>query len=150
MQKPLMPSDSLLSKITQEFPGYKKSSLKTCLFLSLSILQSETVCLYKLKKSFGRLTGTESRPDSHYKRMIRFFSEHAFSRLWLDILGFAFRLLSRESSYLILDGTSWERGSKKYHFMTLCLLYRNVSVPIFWLDLNKKGISNTAERLRLF
>jgi len=37
-----------------------------------------------------------------------------------------------------LDGTSWERGGKKYHFI------------IYWEDLNKKGTSNFKERKRLF
>lgn len=49
-----------------------------------------------------------------------------------------------------MDGTSWERGGKKYHFITLCVVYKGVAIPIYWEDLNKKGTSNFKERKRLF
>lgn len=97
---------SLLYKIKEEFPEWKMSCLKNLLILALCILRKETVCLNKLKGTVGAITGNTSvQSDSHYKRLIRFFDNFAFSRLWIDLLGFTFSMLRLKSQYLILDGT---------------------------------------------
>lgn len=74
---------------------------------------------------------------------------HCHSSFWIEILQYVFTLLRLKSTYLLLDGTSWERGEKKYHFITLCVVYKEVAIPIYWEDLNKKGTSNFKERKRL-
>ena len=75
--------------------------------------------------------------------------KHCYSSFWIEILQYIFCLLRLKSTYLLLDGTSWERGEKKYHFITLCVVYKEVAIPIYWEDLNKKGTSNFKERKRL-
>ena len=140
--------NSLLIKITKQFPEQKKSSIKNVLIIALAILQKETVCLNKLKTCLGAIIGNKNtQADSHYKRIYRFFYEHSSGNLWLQILKYVFQLLDLKSDYLLLDGTSWERGNKKYHYITLCIVYQNVAIPIYWKDLNKKGQSNQIERL---
>lgn len=42
-------------------------------------------------------------------------------------------------------GPPW-RGGKTYHFLTLSVLYRGVSIPIWWHDLAKLGISSQQQR----
>ena len=49
----------------------------------------------------------------------------------------------------VLDDTSWQHGKKQYHFLVLSVIYQGVAVPIYWEDLNKKGISHQQERKRL-
>jgi hypothetical protein len=140
----------LLNKISENFPTYSRNCVKNFLILSLCILLKETVNLNKLKGVVGGVLGTpDIQADSGYKRLIRIFDNYAFSRLWLDILSFVFKLLSLEGDYLLLDGTSWKRGEKIYHYLTLCLIHKNVAIPIYWNNLKKLGVSNTKERISL-
>lgn len=140
----------LLTKISSYFRNHRESCIKNILILSLAILTEETICLHRLKSAIGGITDREStQPNSHYKRLIRIFDHHAFSCLWLDLLKYVFILLRFKSDYLLLDGTSWKHGQRWFHYMTLCVVYQGVAIPIFWLDLHKHGISNFKERKKL-
>jgi len=142
--------ESLLLKITGYFPKRDKPCVRNLLILSMCILMKETICLNKLKGSVGLVTEKENiQPNSHYKRFIRIFDQYAFSSLWLELLKFVFHLLRLKSDYLLLDGTSWKKGEKWYHYLTLCVVYQNVAIPIYWEDLDKHGTSNFKERKRL-
>jgi hypothetical protein len=142
--------ESLLDKLTQELPKRRKTCIKNILILVEGILLKESICLNKIKGVVGTITGKVlTKPDSHYKRLIRIFDEHACGTLWLELLGLVFRLLRLKSDYLLLDGTSWERGSRQFHYLTLCVVYQGVAIPIYWQDLQKKGSSSIEERKRV-
>lgn len=142
--------EPLLSKVTGYFPKRDRTCLKNVLILSMCILMKETVCLNKLKSSVGLVTEKENiQPNSHYKRLIRIFDKFAYSSLWLELLKFVFQLLRLKSDYLLMDGTSWKRGEKWYHYLTLCVVYKEVAIPIYWEDLDKHGTSNFKERKRV-
>ena len=141
----------LLAKLTPFLPGHTPTCAKNVLIVALALLRRQTVCRDKLKAVVGAITGRHATAaDSHYKRLIRFFDDHAAGDLWLDVVACAVRLLRLKSRYLILDGTSWRRPSGWHHLLTLCVVYRGVAVPIAWLDLAKRGCSNLSEREALF
>jgi hypothetical protein len=143
--------ESLLDKVTKELPKRNKTCVKNILILVQGILLKETVCLNKIKGVVGSITGkTSTQPDSHYKRLIRIFDDFSYSNLWLELLQFVFRLLRLKSDYLLLDGTSWEKGGRQFHYLTLCVVYQGVAIPIYWEDLQKKGTSSVEERKQLF
>ena len=140
----------LLNKISKNFPTYSRTCVKNFLVLSLCILLKEPLKLNKLKGVVGVVLGTRViQSDSGYKRLIRIFDNHALSGLWLDILSFVFKLIGLEGDYLLLDGTSWKRGKKIYHYLTLCLIYQDVAIPIYWSNLKKLGVSSIEERISL-
>lgn len=142
--------ESLLINITNFFPKRSVSCLKNLLLLCLGILDKETVNLNRIKNSIGKLSGNnKTLPDSHYKRLIRFFDQFSFSSLWIELIGYGFNLLRLKSDYVLLDGTSWKSGSQWFHYITLCIVYKKVAIPIFWLDLKKHGNSNYRERKKL-
>jgi hypothetical protein len=142
--------NSLLTEITADFSNYRRSCVKNVLILGLCLLRKETVCLNRLKSEVGAITGkAETQPNSHYKRLIRIFDCYAFSSLWLDLLKYVMVLLRLKSDYLLLDGTSWKHGQCWYHYLTLCVVYEQVAIPIFWLNLHKQGTSNFRERKKL-
>ena len=104
----------------------------------------------KFKGVVGGVLGTpDIQADSSYKRLIRIFDNYPFSRLWLDILSFVFKLRFLEGDYLLLDGSSWKRGVKIYHYLTLCLIHQDLAISIYWSNLKKLGVSNTKERISL-
>lgn len=141
--------ESLVDKIREYFPKRSKSAIKNILILSLCILSKETICLNRLKSSVNHYTGNASKPSSNYKRLIRIFDNNSLNRLWLELLKFVFALLRLQVEELVLDGTSWKRGQRWFHYMTLCIVYQGVAIPIYWEDLGKHGISSYEERERL-
>lgn len=145
--------NSLLNKITEEFPNYRASVVKNVLLLSLCLLHQESLCLHKISKAVGLFSGnTQSKHSAHVKRFYRLLSVYAFSRLWLDILYYVFALLRLEVKYLALDGTSWlarSKGTHYHHYLTLSVVYQGVAIPILWVDLRKQGLSNQKQRIAL-
>lgn len=142
--------ESLLDKVTNGLPKKNKTCVKNILILAQGIILKETVCLNKIKGAVGSITGkTSTKPASHYKRLIRIFDDFSYGNLWLELLQFVFSLLRLKSDYLLLDGTSWEKGSRQFHYLTLCVVYQGVAIPIYWQDLQKKGNSSVKERKRV-
>lgn len=141
---------SLCSKFSDYFPNYSKSCVKNLLVLCNCILLKETLNLHKLKGAVGTvLDKKDTNSNSHYKRLLRIFELYSFSNLWLLILCFVFSLIGISGKYLLLDGTSWKRGTKSYHYLTLAIVYREIAIPIYWLNLHKLGVSHTKERIKL-
>lgn len=111
----------------------------------------------KLKNYVGILLGNgQTGPNSHYRRLTRYFNDATNQRwLWKLLLCYAIKLVLEAldqrmgGRYLVMDGTSWSFGKVKYQFLTLSVLYKNISIPIFWLELGKKGHSNLKERMAL-
>lgn len=141
----------LLDKITPYLSDHERSTTKNLLIIVLSMLMKRTVCLNKLKSAVGGITGkTQVQVHSHYTRLIRFFKDNSQTDLWIDVVKCGLQLLRLDSKYLALDGTSWKRGSVWRHYMTLCVIYQGVAIPILWIDLAKRGSSSTEERSSLF
>lgn len=104
----------------------------------------------KLKGIVGLFLGNKkTKASSHYKRLNRIFRLYAFSSLWLYLLKYVFGLLCLKSDYLILDGTGWNKGVIRHHYLTLSVVYKGVSIPIYILDLRKRGISSQKERKKI-
>lgn len=142
--------ESLICKVKEHFPKRKSSCIKNIILLAMCILEKETVNINKLKKSVNRYTNKTSKVESNYKRLIRIFDDHSRSQLWIELLKYVFQMLRFKSKYLILDGTSWKRGERWFHYTTLSVVYKGVSIPIYWMDIAKQGLSSTAERTQLF
>lgn len=142
--------ESLLAQFKKYLPDYRVSCLNNLLLLILCLLDGGTVNLYKLRGKVSKFTGKPIQANSGYKRLLRIFDAHAYSRLWLCLLQCGFQLLRWQSNYLILDGTSWKRHGISHQYLTLSIEYRSVAIPIYWVDLAKLGISNCQERKRMF
>ena len=132
------------------------SLLKNLVLVGCSILVKETVNLNKLKNSLGvLLANKQTLPDSHYRRLTRFFDHPvAKQKLWKWLLIWMIRYVKQwdgrsMSPYLTLDATSWQFGQQQLQLLVLSLVYRGVSLPLFWIDLAKKGHSSQQERKRV-
>lgn len=138
----------LLDKIKQERPEWKGSLVKNTLLVVALLLEGQTVNLWKLKGRVGKLLGkqaTDSR--SGYQRLKRWLRAGEDNKaLWVHMLKGSVSLLTKKAPYLILDGSSWQWGGNTYHFLVLSLLYQGVSVPIYWLDMQRLGNSKQWHR----
>ena len=50
---------------------------------------------------------------------------------------------------LSVDRTNWQFGTKVFNILTLGVVYQGVAFPVLWWMLDKKGNSNTRERIEL-
>ena len=102
--------------------------------------------LYVLKDYLPALLENEqTKSVSHYKRLIRFFRLGKPDLLIECILKWVYQILSVKAKYLILDGTTWEIGGKYVHLLTLCVVYKETAIPIYWrpshgINLIKKAV----------
>lgn len=147
---------SLLDKFKTDLPKSQQTLLKTLFVIICGIIVKENVNLNKLKNQVGVITDKNNTlANSHYRRLTRFFdTPFCKHQLWKMILKTVIQQVvstldkRRMSKYLLLDGTSWEFGKTKFHFLTLSIVYQGISVPIFFINLAKKGCSNHLERKR--
>ena len=110
----------------------------------VALLQVKTTNLSEIAQVFaGR-----ARPDSHYKRIQRFLR---FFELPLSVVALLIvKLLPIEGPFVLtLDRTNWQLGQTPLNLLVLGVAYKGVSFPVLWTVLEKKGNSNTAERIAL-
>ena len=110
----------------------------------IALIQVRTVnCIEIASVMSGR-----AKAASNYKRIQRFFRFFDISYPAIAIL--LVKLIGQSAPWVvILDRTNWEFGEKKINILTLAIAYEGIAIPIFWKLLEKKGNSNTAERIAL-
>ena len=138
----------LLAQFKQPHPNWKESIVKNTLLMVALILSEKTVTLWKLKAGVGKQLGNKGVDSrSHYQRLKRWlWQEKATPGLWIEIAKASLSLLTGETDCFIIDGSSWKSGGYVYHFLTLSVLYQGVSVPIWWLELDRLGQSSQWHR----
>lgn len=89
-----------------------------------------------------------AKPDSHYRRIQRFFKDFPLTRM--DMTAVAIRMLSLGKTWLLcLDRTNWKFGDMNINILVLAIAYNGVAIPILWMFLDKQGNSNSYERIAL-
>lgn len=140
----------LFAKCKRFFPDIPEHVFRNLLLVCSAIILARSTNLNVLKDYLPQLLANDrTKADSHYKRLIRFFRLTTPNRLVICILQFVFRLFHSRFTHLILDATTWRVGQKPIHLLTLCILYRDTAIPIYWVQLHKKGHSSEVERQKL-
>ena len=113
------------------------------LFL-VALFRVETVNLDKLSSVFAN----RAKPESIYKRLMQF--------LWafpMDFDEIARAMVSWSQIpppwTLSLDRTTWSFGSVHFNILMLGIVHEGVAFPLFWTMLDKRGNSNSDERIDL-
>lgn len=146
-----------LGQFKSYFSNNKEHVIKNLFLTIQGVFEAKNTNLNKVKDKVGKILQNQDTtlPESNYKRLTRFFNlgDEEKKNLIKSLLCLCFYLLGNQGGkpkYLALDGTSWELGDKKIHLLTLSIIINNVSIPIYWTDLDKKGTSNYKERTKLF
>lgn len=86
--------------------------------------------------------------ESNERRIKRFFTRVEFGgEAWLKL---ALVLLPPKDKWVLtLDRTAWELGRHSFNVLLLGVAYRGTAFPLAWTVLDKKGNSDTQERLAL-
>lgn len=89
-----------------------------------------------------------AKVQSHYKRIqrfLRFFqiSYETIALLLVSLIGVP------RPWVLTLDRTNWQLGKTPLNVLMLGIVYKGVAIPLLWTILDKRGNSNTEERIGL-
>ena len=104
----------------------------------------QTVCFEKLACGFE----SNAQPGSSLRRIQRFMAAYALDTDLIAQLIFA--MLPHKPPYrLAMDRTNWKFGETNINVLALIIIYDGLSFPILFLMLNKRGNSNTDERIAL-
>lgn len=128
-----------------EFLIVDKRRLEGIVKLLLGLLMIRSI---NLKKIACAMFGS-AKMLSKYRRLQRFFSDCRLDYNAIARLIFRWFKFSTGKHYLILDRTNWQFGKKEINVLFLCIAYKKIAIPIFWLLLNHKGNSSTKERMAL-
>lgn len=113
------------------------------LFL-IALFRVKTVNLAELATAFMG----KAKPESNYKRLQRFFSE--FELNYYTLAKLVVNLMEIPQPWVLsLDRTTWEFGECVHNILVLGVVHNGVAFPLLWWMLDKKGNSNTGERIEL-
>lgn len=118
----------------------------------LSFLATFLIALLRVKTiNFAELaTAFEGKAhiDSHYKRIQRFFR---FYELDLpEIAQAVVNLMAIPEPWVLsLERIEWQLGGRVFNILMLGVVHEGISFPVAWSMLDKRGNSNSQERMNL-
>jgi hypothetical protein len=133
----------LISSVCKHF-SLHPARLETLSAMLLGVMNSGNVHHISLSRYLP-----STKPKSALRRIERFFQNQVldFPEYALSIAGF---LKFKGKFALCLDRTNWKFGSKNINYLVLSWrINRHVSIPLFAVELDKAGNSNTKERVDL-
>lgn len=125
---------------------WNKARMTCFVQMLLAIFTVRTVNLNKLACV---ISGNATEQSSRYRRLQRFFADF---KIDFDLVaGFIFRLffVSGGKWRLTMDRTNWKWGKSNINILTLGIAYKGTAIPIYWELLDKRGNSDTPERIAL-
>ena len=136
---------SELRRILNGYFGWNKARMTCFVQMLLALMLTRTVNLNKLACLFMG----EAAQSSSYRRIQRFFAQ--FKLDYDRLAGFTFRLffVSGGQWHLTMDHTNWQWGKANINILTLGIAFKGTAIPIYWVLLDKKGNSDTVERIGL-
>jgi hypothetical protein len=125
--------------------GWNKARITCFVKMLLALLVTQTVNMNKMALLFS----SKAKKQSRYRRMQRFFAYFAID--YDMIAGFIFRLffINGGKWYVTIDRTNWKWGDANINILTLAIAFKGIAIPIYWELLDKRGNSDTSERIVL-
>ena len=113
--------------------------------LVLALLQMSTVNFAKL----ALVINSKVQISSNFKRIQRFMRHYCFDHK--QFVRFAWERYTNQGSWvaLTMDRTNWKFGRTNINIMLIGISWRGTAIPLVWKLLDKRGLSNTEERIEL-
>ena len=129
--------------LKQHLPWHGARLNFLALFL-IALIRVRTVDLTSISIAFRN----QAKSESSYKRLQRFFADF---ELDLTIIAKTIVALMKipQPWVLSIDRTQWSFGSICFNIFVLGIVHNGVAFPITWMMLDKKGNSNSEERMDL-
>jgi hypothetical protein len=133
-----------LERTLSENVTWNKARINFLAKFVVALIQVKTVSLVQISS----VMSGRAIQESHYKRCQRFLRH--FDLPFAEIAFLVVKLLGIKSKFLIsIDRTDWYLGETPINILMLSLVYKGVAFPLLWTLLEKKGCSDTAERIEL-
>ena len=135
---------SPLMNIFKEQLGWHQARINFASNFVLALIRVRTINLTEIATAFsGR-----AQVPSHYRRLQRFFKD--FDIHFTLIAQLIVSLIPFEDRWVLcLDRTNWKFGEVNINILVLAIAYKGAAIPVFWTFLDKRGNSNTLERIGL-
>jgi hypothetical protein len=138
-------STQLISILSANLAG--KMNLARIKFFGLflcALCKVQTICFEKLATAFE----TDAKSSSSLRRIQRFMASYALDT---DLIAqLIFKILPHKPPYrLAMDRTNWQFGDTDINVLTLAIVYEGVAFPILISMLDKRGNSDTKERIEI-
>lgn len=127
-------------KILQPHFECDKRRVKFIASFVVSLVRARTVTLSNLSVIFN----PKVKSESNYRRIQRFFEDFVMD--YFQVAKLVISSLPHVNFILTLDRTNWQFGRKDINVLMLALVYKNISIPLCWELLNKRGNSSFEER----
>ena len=135
---------NLLRKTLKPHLKWHGARLSFLALFLISLFRVKTVNLVDLSLGFKG----KAKAESSYKRLQRFLRE--FDLDYYSMAKLVIEMMSIPQPWVLsLDRTEWQFGSKVFNILTLGIVHQGVAFPLLWWMLDKKGNSNTTERIEL-
>ena len=138
-------NSELTSILNIHFKGKINSArIKLISYFVIALCKVQTVTFEKLANSFD----TPVNSDSSLRRIQRFIASYSLDS---DLIArLVFSLLPRQDRVkLTIDRTNWKFGQTDINIFMLGIVYKGVAFPLLFTMLDKRGNSNSKERIEL-
>lgn len=135
---------NLLETIITQF-GCHPSRAKTMLEAAIGIIRAGSVQTLKIAAHMQN-----GSIKSRVERIRRFFAHQEIDPRCMALLIFQLLGIKRKKLDIILDRSNWKFGDNNINYLVLSIIVEGYgAVPLFWVPLEKRGNSNTNERIDL-
>ena len=143
-QQTLMNQVILLRQTLKPLLGWHGARLSFLALFLIALLRVKTVNLVEIATVFR----SKAKKDSSYKRLQRFFSK--FELDYTLMAQTVVKLMEIPQPWVLsVDRTEWSFGETRFNFLVLGIVHNGVAFPVVWDALDKKGNSNSKERMDL-
>jgi hypothetical protein len=88
-----------------------------------------------------------AKKDSNQRRIENFYANQEVS--YEIVAALILAILPTKKYKISIDRTNWKYGKTDINIFMLCINYKGIGIPVYWTCLEKRGNSNTAERIEL-
>ena len=118
--------------------------VKLISYFIIALCKVQTVSFEKLANGFD----SKATSDSSLRRIQRFIADYSFNSDLIARLVFSL-LPNKGKLTLSIDRTNWKFGQTDINIFMLGIAYNGVAFPLMFSMLNKRGNSNSQERMEL-
>ena len=136
---------NLLRETLKPHLGWHGARLNFLSLFLIALIRVKTINLAQLATGFR----SEAKTQSSYKRLQRFFSK--FDLDYASIAKVIVALMNIAQPWILsIDRTEWSFGQTRFNIFILGVVHQGIAYPLVWKMLDKKGNSNSDERMDLF
>ena len=133
-----------LERTLAENVSWNKARINFPAKFTLALVQVKTISLVQISS----VMSGHAKQDSHYKRCQRFL--RFFDLPFAEIARLVIKLQGIPPPFVLsIDRTDWHLGDTPLNILMLSVVSQGVAFPLLWTVLEKKGCSDTQERIAL-